>query len=64
VQSAASYSASTVPTFQAEALALVAWRDAMWQAAIAFEPRLIDGAAEPVADFLKTLPDAPARPVA
>jgi len=66
ILSAASYAASTVPQFQAEALALIAWRDAVWldcytkQAAIQAGTQPIP--ASPAA-FVATLPTAPARPV-
>jgi hypothetical protein len=66
ILSAASYAASTVPQFQAEALALIAWRDAVWvdcytkQAAIQAGTQPIP--ASPAA-FVATLPAAPARPV-
>lgn len=50
----ASYVASTVPGWAAEALAFVAWRDACWQAVFA----LPDGT--PLEAALAALPPAPA----
>lgn len=66
ILSAASYAASTVPQFQAEANALIAWRDAIWvdcynkQAAI--QVGAVPMPASPAA-FVAELPTAPARPV-
>lgn len=40
VVSCASYAASTVPQFKADALAIVAWRDAVWQSAYAWKDSL------------------------
>lgn len=63
--SACSYGLSTVPQFKAEAQALLAWRDALWQAAYALEAQVVAGSvplpASPAA-FLALLPPAPARP--
>jgi hypothetical protein len=64
IVSAASYAASTNAKFKAEALALIAWRDAVW----AFvEAAAADATAAPTLDgipaFLTTLPPPPTRPV-
>lgn len=63
--SAASYANSGVPQFKAEALALIGWRDAVWQAAYALEAAVVKGTqALPASTtaFLALLPSAPARP--
>ena len=65
ILSAASYANSTVPQFQHEATALIAWRDQVWSACYATEAAIQAGTtpmpATPAA-FLATLPPAPARP--
>ena len=60
----ASYIASTVPQWAAEAQAFVAWRDQVWLAALALLAQVEAGEAEPPAhpaDFIATLPTL-ARP--
>lgn len=55
----ASYVASTVPQWAAEATAFVAWRDQVWLAAMALLADVQAGEAEPPAvpqDFVSTLP--------
>ena len=55
----ASYVASTVPQWAAEAQAFVAWRDAVWLAALTLLADVQAGEAEPPADpaaFIATLP--------
>ena len=66
VLSAASYANSTVTQFKNEALALIAWRDAVWSACYAAEAGIIAGTQPMPASaqaFIATLPAAPARPV-
>lgn len=63
--SAASYAASAVPRFKAEADALIAWRDALWTAAYAIEAAVVAGTQQLPATaeaFLALLPSAPVRP--
>lgn len=66
VISAASYASSGVARYKAEADALIAWRDSLWQAAYNVEVSVQNGAAMPAtaADFLAMLPPAPTRPTA
>jgi hypothetical protein len=54
----ASYVASTVPAWKAEAEAFVAWRDAVWQYAYAELAKVEGGERDqpPIADFLLELP--------
>ncbi len=53
----ASYAASTVATWQAEAVAFTAWRDQVWLAAYAMlDSALTAGEAPMVADVLAGLP--------
>jgi len=65
ILSAASYAASTVTQFKNEALALLAWRDQVWQACYAAEAAIQAGTqampANPAA-FVATLPSPPAKP--
>lgn len=65
IVSAASYANSTVAQYKAEAAALVAWRDATWQAAESLEAQIAAGTAQApatVASFVALLPAAPSRP--
>jgi hypothetical protein len=67
ILSATTYAASTVPKFKAEALALIAWRDAVWVYAYTTLASIQDGSLpmpSSTADFIATLPAAPTRPVA
>jgi hypothetical protein len=63
--SAASYASSTVAQYKADALSLIAWRDAVWQKAYEIELSVKAGTqtmpATP-ADFVALLPAPPARP--
>jgi hypothetical protein len=66
LNSAASYVASTVGRFKAEAEALVAWRDAVWVAAYDLETFVVNGTETipaTAADFIALLPAAPNRPI-
>ena len=66
ILSAASYASSTVTQFKNEALALIAWRDAVWSACYAAEAAIKAGTqAMPVstAAFIATLPVTPAKPI-
>ena len=57
----ASYAASTVPEWAAEAQAFVAWRDSVWQAAIdMLADAEASGEAPSVEDVLAALPEWPA----
>ena len=57
----ASYAASTVPEWAAEAQAFVAWRDDVWQAAIAMlADAEASGEVPSVEDVLAALPEWPA----
>jgi len=62
--SAASYAASSVTQYAADAKALIAWRDAFWQAAFALEAAVKAGT-KPMpataADFVALMPAAPTR---
>jgi hypothetical protein len=65
--SAASYVASSLPQFSAEAKALVTWRDVLWQAVYEIEAAVQSGAQAMPADaeaFVALLPAPPARPEA
>jgi hypothetical protein len=65
VFTAASYAASTVPRFKAEALALIAWRDAVWLYAGTTLAAVLAGTQAAPADaaaFMATIPLPPARP--
>jgi len=65
VVSAASYASSTVAQYKADALSLIAWRDAVWQKAYEIESAVKAGAQtmpETPADFVALLPAPPARP--
>ncbi|MDE2105942.1 MAG: hypothetical protein KGL39_52455 [Patescibacteria group bacterium] len=65
ILSAASYAASTVQKFKDEAAALIAWRDAVWNACYTAEAAIQAGTqAMPAstAAFIATLPQVPARP--
>jgi hypothetical protein len=67
IVSAASYANSTVAQYKADALALIAWRDATWQAAEALQAQITAGTAQPPATetaFIALMPIAPARPTA
>jgi hypothetical protein len=67
ILSAASYAASTVPKFKAEAAALIAWRDAVWSACYATMDAVQAGtqaAPATTAALLASLPTAPGRPLA
>jgi hypothetical protein len=66
VISCASYAASTIPQYAAEAASIIEWRDTLWSACYAaldaFDPEMSD---PPTAgEFVETLPSAPARPEA
>lgn len=65
ILSAASYANSTVPQFKSEALALVAWRDQVWNACYIALAAVQAGTqsmpTSPTA-FIATLPAIPARP--
>lgn len=65
ILSAASYANSTVGQFKAEALALIAWRDAVWNSCYTTLSAVQAGTqampASPAA-FIAILPAAPARP--
>jgi hypothetical protein len=64
---AASYANSTVPQYAAEAKALIAWRDATWQWAEAFEAQVNTGTAtlpSTPADLVAVMPAQPTRPTA
>ncbi len=61
---AATYAASTVAKWQAEAQALIAWRDATWQAAYAVQQAVLANT-RPItteAQLMTELPAAPVRP--
>jgi hypothetical protein len=63
--SAASYATSAVAQFRAEALALIAWRDAVWGAAYTIQAAVSAGEqALPAtaATFVALLPGSPERP--
>lgn len=63
--SAASYVSSGVAQYAAEAKALIAWRDEVWQAAFTLQEKVKAGTATMPASaqaFVATLPAAPARP--
>lgn len=64
--SAASYTSSGVAQYKADAAALIAWRDALWQEAYSIDVSTKNGQTAPAttADFLAMLPAAPARPTA
>jgi hypothetical protein len=67
IVSAASYAASTVAQYKAEATALITWRDAMWQAVASTEAAITAGttpAPTTPAAFVALMPAAPARPTA
>ena len=56
----ASYAASNVPEWAAEAQAFVAWRDSVWQAAIAMlADAEASGEVPEIADVIAALPDWP-----
>lgn len=65
ILSAASYANSTVAQFKAEALAMIAWRDAVWNSCYTTLAAVQAGTqpmpASPAA-FIATLPMDPARP--
>jgi hypothetical protein len=65
ILSAASYAYSTVPKFKAEALALVAWRDAVWSTCYV-EMAAIQGGTQAMPSsvqvFVSSLPSSPVRP--
>ena len=64
ILSAASYAYSTIPKFKAEALALVAWRDAVWSACYVEMAAIQGGSPMPTTQaFLSALPQPPVRPV-
>lgn len=62
--SAASYASSSVTQYAADAKALIAWRDAFWQAAFTLEADVKAGT-KPMpataADFVALMPAAPTR---
>lgn len=58
---AASYANSTNPQFKAEAEALIAWRDNLWDTAYTIEAGKLP---KTVGDFLALLSAAPTKPVA
>ena len=63
--SATSYANSTIPKFNAEALALIGWRDSVWSSAYALLANVLAGKkSDPktVDEFLALLPAAPSRP--
>jgi hypothetical protein len=64
IVSASSYAASTIPKFKAEALALIAWRDATWVAAETLLTAVQGGAAPPAnpVAFVAVMPAQPMRP--
>lgn len=64
ILSAASYANSTVTQFKNEALALIAWRDAVWNACYTELASVQAGSPAPVstAALIATLPAQPARP--
>lgn len=67
IVSAASYAASTISKFKAEADALIAWRDASWMWAESLLANLTTEGGKPPADvaaFLAAAPALPARPAA
>lgn len=67
IVSAASYAASTVAKFKAEADALIGWRDASWMWAESLLASLTTEGSNPPADvtaFLAAAPAMPARPTA
>jgi hypothetical protein len=65
ILSAASYANSTVPSFKAEALALMAWRDQVW-AQCYTELAAVQAGTQPMpaspSAFIATLPASPTRP--
>jgi hypothetical protein len=67
IVSAVSYANSTVAQYKADALALIAWRDATWQEAESLDAQIAAGTAQvpaTVAAFVALLPAAPTRPTA
>lgn len=66
VVSAASYSASTITKFKNEAMALITWRDAVWQWAEQYEADILSNTVPmPTSkeEFILSMPASPARPV-
>lgn len=64
---AASYAASTVPQFAAEAKALISWRDETWQWAEAYEAQVLAGTLTlptNAAGLMAAMPPQPTRPAA
>lgn len=64
---AASYAASTIPKYAAEAKALIAWRDEVWVWAEAYEAQVIAGTVTiptSPAGLMAAMPPAPTRPTA
>ena len=65
ILSAVSYAYSAIPKFKAEALALVAWRDAVWSACYT-KMAAIEGGTQAMPSsiqvFLSSLPSSPVRP--
>ena len=65
ILSAASYATSTVPAFQAEAQALIAWRDQVWNSCYTTLASVEAGTAPMPASteaLVATLPATPTRP--
>ena len=60
IVSAASYANSTNAQFKADAEALIAWRDNLWQEAYTIETGALPATADA---FLAMLPSAPTKPV-
>ena len=58
---AASYANSTNPQYQAEAIALIEWRDKYWDKAYTIQTGVLPANAEA---FVAALPAAPSKPIA
>lgn len=66
VVSAASYVGSSNPQYKADALALIAWRDTVWQATYAIEAAVTAGTQVMPSThtaFVALLPAPPSRPI-